>query len=187
MKTFSQLLLLGLLLQACFADHRVDVALPKEYEACCGLQPVDFEHSNGSIYMPNVFTPNGDGINDLFYPFISDEILEVQGFTILSASGDTVIFSRPTVLYDRLNEFAWNGLRRDGTLYRGRFKYGMRVISKDFKLRLLEGEACSVLCEPGTKELKVKKGCFYPSQVGNNGKAGKVDSTLTNKETDCLK
>jgi len=66
MKTFSQLLLLGLLLQACFADHRVDVALPKEYEACCGLQPVDFKHSNGSIYMPNVFTPNGDGINDVW-------------------------------------------------------------------------------------------------------------------------
>ncbi|MFN8348463.1 MAG: hypothetical protein U0X91_25900 [Spirosomataceae bacterium] len=74
-------------LQSCsLNDYRVEVTLPKEYEACCGVQPVEFKHSNGSIYMPNVFTPNGDGINDYFYPFISGEILEIQGFTIFSAT-----------------------------------------------------------------------------------------------------
>ncbi|MFN8348467.1 MAG: hypothetical protein U0X91_25920 [Spirosomataceae bacterium] len=189
MKIFLYLLLSVMVLQNCSVlnDHRVEITLPKEYEACCGVQPVDFKHSNGSIYMPNVFTPNGDGINDLFYPFISGEILEIQGFTIFSAVGDTVIFTRPTVLYDRLKEFAWNGLRNDGTVYKGRFKYGMRVVSKDLKLRLLEGEACSVICEPGTAELKIKKSCFFPSQAGKQEKAGKVDSTLSNSEKDCLK
>lgn len=189
MKTVIYLLLSVVALQSCsvFSDHRVEVTLPKEYESCCGVQPVDFKHSNGSIYMPNVFTPNGDGINDLFYPFISGEIAEIQGYTILSAIGDTILFQRGTVIYDRLKEYAWNGRRNDGTLYSGRFKYGMRVVSKDLKLRLLEGEACSVLCQPGTAELKTKRGCFYPSQAGKQEKAGKVDSTLSNAEKDCLK
>lgn len=188
MKTVIYLLIAVATLQSCIAQSDPKVTkLPKEYEACCGVQAVDFKHSNGAIYMPNVFTPNGDGINDLFHPFISGEILEIQAFTILSAVGDTVIFSRPTVLYDRLREFGWNGLRKDGTPYRGRFKYGMRVVSKDSKLRLLEGEACSVLCEPGTTELKTKKGCFYPNQAGKNEKLGKSDSTLANNEKDCLK
>ena len=175
-------------LQSCTPQNNdPEVTLPKEYEACCGVKPVNYQLSNGFIYMPNVFTPNGDGINDLFYPFISDEIAEIQQFTILSAVGDTVIFSRPTIVYDRINEFGWNGRRKDGSLYRGPFKYGMKVSSKDRKLRLLEGEACSVLCEPGTKDLKVKKGCFYPSQAGKNGQLGKLDSTASNVETDCLK
>lgn len=187
MKTVIYVVLSFVGLQSCVAQSDPKVALPKEYESCCGVQPVDFKLSNGSIYMPNVFTPNKDGINDLFHPFISAEIAEIQSFTILSAIGDTVIFSRPTISYDRLQEFGWNGQRKDGSLYQGRFKYGMRVVSKDIKIRLLEGEACSVLCQPGTAELKTKRGCFYPSQAGKQEKAGKVDSTLSNAEKDCLK
>jgi hypothetical protein len=189
MKKHLSLIALALVLQGCPGQEKDDpqVALPKEYESCCGVQPVDFKLSGGSIYVPNVFTPNGDGLNDLFYPFISQEIGEAQGFTIFDATGDTVIFQRPTVAYDRLNEFAWNGKRTDGSTYRGKFKYGMRVVSKDLVMRFVEGEACSVLCEPGTKELKTKKSCFYPSQAGKNEKAGKVDETLPNNETGCLK
>lgn len=192
MKTAFYLLVAVASLQGCAAQNNdPKVALPKEYEACCGVQPVDFKLSNGFIYVPNVFTPNGDGINDLFYPFISPEIGEVQGFTVFSAEGDTVLFQRQTIIYSEIEKWAWNGYRNNGstfsTRYKGRFKYGMRVVSKDRILRYVEGEACSVLCEPGTSELKVKKGCFFPSQAGKNDKLGKSDSTLANSEKDCLK
>jgi len=95
------------------------------------------------------------------------------------------------LVYSRLSEFTWNGRRNNGasssTLYRGKFKYRFRVVSKDYQVRFVEGEAYSVLCEPGTKDLKVKKGCFFPSQVGKGNKAGILDSTAANGEKDCLK
>ena len=33
------------------------------YEGCCGLEPVVFKVGAGSVYIPNVVTPNGSGIN----------------------------------------------------------------------------------------------------------------------------
>lgn len=175
----------------CSPQKDPNVELPAEYQACCGVEPVDFKLDNHSIYVPNVFTPNGDGINDLFYPSVSDGIGEVQGFTIFSAEGDTILFQRPTLNYNRLEDYAWNGYRNNGstfsTKYKGRFKYGMSVVSKDGKLRFVEGEACSVLCEPGTRELKSRKGCFFPSQAGKAEKAGMLNSALSNNEKDCLK
>lgn len=188
----SLLLLLGMTcLQSCSPkENAPQTPLPIEYESCCGVQPVDFQLGKHSIYVPNVFTPNNDGVNDYFYPFVSSGIGEVQGFTIFSAEGDTVLFQRPTLVYNDLENYAWNGYRNNGstfsTRYRGRFKYGMRIVSKDGLLRFVEGEACSVLCEPGTTELKEKKSCFFPSQAGENDKMGLLDSSLTSKEKECV-
>jgi hypothetical protein len=103
MKNLPYLLLSFITLQSCLAQDDPKVALPKEYESCCGVQPVEYKMADHSVYIPNVFTPNGDGINDQFYPFISGEISEVQGFTIFSAEGDTILFQRPTIVFERLS------------------------------------------------------------------------------------
>lgn len=189
MKKSLAFIAFALTLQSCPGQDKEDpqAGLSKAYESCCGVQPVEYKLTNGSIYIPNAFTPNGDGINDLFYPFISDEVTQVSNFTVMSSEGDSVLFYRPAVLYDRLREFAWDGQRSDGSMYRGKFKYGMIMINKDGKVRIVEGEACSILCEPGTKDLKAKKSCFYPSMAGKNEKFGKLDDKLVSNEKDCIK
>ncbi|GAA4419287.1 hypothetical protein GCM10023187_53450 [Nibrella viscosa] len=161
-----------------------------EYEGCCGAQPVEFTRAKKQIYVPNAFTPNGDGVNDYFRPYVNDEVGTVWGFTILSATGDTVLFMRPR--FDgsdstKLSYYAWNGLRKDGTRYKGLFKYRMRVDDKMANKDIIEGTACAIVCGPEANYFQSKQGCFFPAQAGENEKKGKLESARKNRETNCFK
>lgn len=157
-----------------------------EYESCCGVQPVEYTYNKKQIYLPNVFTPNGDGVNDYFMPYINDDVNAVWGFTILSAKGDSILYLMP--YFDFSNEknranYAWNGRRKDGTRYKGLFKYRMRVDDKLANKDVIEGQACAILCGPDAKIFKSKDGCFYPEQAGEKGRK---NPDKKNKETDCF-
>lgn len=171
-------------LQSCKTQVEGGTVLPSQaYESCCGSQPVEFTLGNAYVYLPNSFTPNGDGTNDWFMPFISGDAGEIQEFTILSAEGDTVLFQRPTFDYSRISMYAWDGMRKDGSAYKGLFKYGMRLITKQGKLKIVEGQACCIRCGPDTKFFQNKRGCFYPVQVNADGR---LDSKLSTRESGCF-
>ena len=63
-----------------------------------GVAYIEFEACN-SYYIPNIFSPNGDGINDRF-SFISDHIQEIDLFEIFDRWGNKVfvadVFNRDT-------------------------------------------------------------------------------------------
>ncbi|MCE7060112.1 gliding motility-associated C-terminal domain-containing protein [Dyadobacter sp. CY343] len=88
-----------ILLSICTAQTCSSQDQPKpvsqEYESCCGTQPVEFSYQKKRIYVPNVFTPNNDGVNDYFVPFVNDIVTDVWGFTIYSALGDTILYQKP--------------------------------------------------------------------------------------------
>ncbi len=188
MKTITILLFCftAILFNSCekTADEPV-VIEPAIYKACCGTKPVEFTFGLSKVYIPNVFTPNGDGLNDVFFPYISSDIVDVQDFTILSAVGDTVLFQRPSFNYDDIQNYAWKGARYfpNGTYksdYQGLFKYNMRIANKSGQSQYVEGEACLIRCGKDTKIFKTKSGCFYPDQadaVDNKG-LGKGNGTL---------
>lgn len=167
------------------------------YEGCCGKKRVEFTTNKANIFVPNVFTPNGDGVNDYFMPYISDEVSEVRSFKIFSAKGDTLIFRRLSFNFDDFKNNAWNGTRTNGdgffvSNYAGAFKYEMRIITKEKKLSIIKGEACALQCGKETKIFKTKEGCYYPSQAaetdnkGKNKGTGKVDKSLVSQEKDCF-
>lgn len=153
-----------------------------KYTACCGAEPVEYTHSDMSIYVPNAFTPNKDSINDLFFPFISGKVVEVIDFTIYTDVGDTILFYRPTVVYENLENYGWDGMRKEGLPYVGGFKYSMKMVNLNGDTRLFSGRACRIECGADADEIKEKEGCYFPEQAG---KEGKVDKTKGNKEKKC--
>jgi gliding motility-associated-like protein len=64
--------------------------------------------TGGRVNIPNAFTPNGDGRNDIFYIMGSQDIKMVRSFSIFSRWGQAV-FSE-TNIPPNDPKFGWNGL-----------------------------------------------------------------------------
>lgn len=154
------------------------------YESCCGTEPVEFKNGGIYVFVPNVFTPNNDGINDYFAPYVDENVAEVVNYFILSEKGDTVIFSRPTIDFKDITGSAWDGFRPNGKPYIGSFNYSMEVVTKGFALVKITGKACRIQCGPEAAVFKGRKGCFFPIQIDGNGK---LDPLLPNAEQECFK
>lgn len=71
-----------------------------------GLSYLELSVDSACIQAPNVFTPNGDGINDIFY-ILSRNIVSID-VRILNNSGQELINSNEL-------DFSWNGLDSTGT------------------------------------------------------------------------
>jgi len=169
----------------------------EKYEPCCGnLAEVNREIIPGiSIFVPNVFTPNGDGINDYFYPVVDTSLVpngSVLYFSIYDSEDDKVkkgIFNREWVNYNDIRNYAFDGGYLDSESlkwkkWEGQFWYQVNVIIEgkgEFKIK---GSACSVICDDEAAIFQDKQGCFFPIQVTKDIKG---DNKLSNQETDCFK
>jgi hypothetical protein len=172
MKTLLNLFFIVMLgaAHSCSAQETPQV-VSKDYEACCGTEPVEFTYDKKQVYVPNVFSPNKDGLNDYFAPFVNDVVTDIWGFSVYSAKGDTLLYQVPYFNTKmEINKYGWNGLRADGTAYKGLFHYKMRVDDIDANKHIVEGSACAVVCGPDAKVFQSKQGCFYPLQAGPEGK-----------------
>lgn len=162
-------------------DNREPV---KEYESCCGTEPSVLEIGKSYVYIPNVFTPNGDGKNDVFYPFVNDNINRIVYFEVFAETDTSkiLLYQVTNVSLDEVKKKGWNGLDNDGKPHKGYFTYSIYFQSKDKPFKI-KGAACAVLCGEDSSIFKNKEGCFYPEQVDDNGVFMK---SIQNSETDCF-
>ncbi len=177
-------------------------SINEKYKDCCGTDPKVIELPGGnSIYVPNVFTPNGDGINDLFYPIAKNQDPKLFGISELRIYNmrDTVIYYRRDFSYTiDLQEAAWSGQMRynifNETQYKpdqkydgGPFKYSFEAIyalnDGSLDVKLIDGQACMIRCEDEVSELRDRVGCFFPVQCVD----GAFNAQISNLENDCFK
>lgn len=182
---FLSALPLSLLLLNIFDCNGRKVESPKStvYESCCGAEPVEFNRDKAYMFVPNVFTPNGDQKNDFFAPQHNDEILGFDTYQIMTPVGDTVLFATTNYNPKNIENTAWNGLLKDGKPYQGLFKYRFTVFLKSGGIYYIEGKACRIVCGPEAKVFSDKKGCFYPVQADNSGRLNK---DAPNQESGCF-
>ena len=133
------------------------------YKGCCGAEHVEFKMEGGTIFIPNVFTPNGDGINDVFRPFYDATKIKVQNFEVTSTEKN-VLWKKET-FDSNVSLAGWSGNVVADSTYIGLFNYTMTFTDSKGTQKTVTGAACSVVCKDKTPiTIDNKKKCFFPMQ-----------------------
>jgi gliding motility-associated-like protein len=97
---------------------------------------------NRDFYVPNVFSPNGDLINDYFLVSAGPGVEVVEAMTIYDRWGE-IVFAKRQFLPNDVHE-AWDGSVRGKTVNPGVFAYIMTVRFKDGRIETKYGDVTIV-------------------------------------------
>ncbi|RYZ55055.1 MAG: hypothetical protein EOP49_03745 [Sphingobacteriales bacterium] len=90
MKTITASILAIFMFAGC--KDKEDAVLVTEPCHCNGL-PKNYTDSTGFLVLPTAFTPNGDGLNDLFRPVITPGLITPGSYLLsITAGNDAVLF-----------------------------------------------------------------------------------------------
>ena len=83
---------------------------------------------NTNVFIPNTFSPNGDGMNDLFYPR-GTGLFNVKTFRIFNRWGQ-LVFERYNVLPNNATD-GWNGTYNGKSLQSDVYVYMMEILCEN--------------------------------------------------------
>lgn len=101
-------------------------------ESKSNVIPEDETSTDYNLYIPNTFTPNGDGKNDIFKPLANFEVSQYE-MTIFSRSGDRLFTTRNI-------ENGWDGQRYGSQLQDGIYVYHIKYTDPDGKPQVKKGQ-----------------------------------------------
>ena len=81
-----------------------------------------------SIYVPTVFSPNGDGVNDLLFPSTDPSVTLIQYFEIYSRWGELLYSDKGFA--PNHGDIGWDGTTRNEKLLPGVYVYRLSAINK---------------------------------------------------------
>lgn len=133
------------------------------YEGCCGSTPFEFTSDVANIYIPNMVTVNGDGINDLFAIYMNNvdrlENVEIRGHS------DSLLFELSALdTQNEIDDLTWTPLTSTGTIYKGALHYQMTAIDTLGNSINIIGTSCSFTCDTTHAVLDSYLGCSYATQ-----------------------
>lgn len=82
---------------------------------------------NSAVFIPNTFSPNGDGMNDVFYPR-GNGIDRISYMTIVNRTGE-VVYNRKDISPDVSS--AWDGKHKGKNAGMGVYTYVIEIICKN--------------------------------------------------------
>ena len=91
------------------------------------------------LYLPNAFSPNGDGQNDYFNVFGRSEVIEtVEQLSIFDRWGGQIWASNDVIINDFMS--GWNGRGFDGKVNPGVYTYKVRIRYVDGQTQVYAGD-----------------------------------------------
>jgi gliding motility-associated-like protein len=93
---------------------------------------------NVDIYIPNVFSPNGDGINDRLLISAASDVEEIESMEIFDRWGNLVFAAKNFLSDDPTN--SWDGKMRGTEMNPGVYAYKMMARFKDGRFEFRNGD-----------------------------------------------
>jgi gliding motility-associated-like protein len=120
-------------------DTRTEYQLTIQNEYACNAsgKAIIKLFSGGKVNIPNGFSPNDDGHNDIFYVLASDEVKMLKKFEIFNRWGQQVFQVEQAEANDP--RFGWNGLMNGKPVEPGTYVYYVTVLFVDGTTQLYKG------------------------------------------------
>src|SRR4030095_2155666 len=180
MKSHHSALFFTLLLALCSCKKEDTSTL----KGCCDMPLINEEFGvtgSAHVYVPNVFTPNFDGINDHLM-VNGDSIERIIYFEIRNADNQLVFRVENIPLDDTLNR--WDG-KVNGSVQKGLYDVSLEVKADDGTIADFTGKVCNYPCGFGDEgDMVPVAHCQFPVQVTD----GLFDPTIPPGESpNCYK
>jgi len=146
-----------IILTICLSVLSCEDTGPGNMAGCCDKDALYASVGNGSIFVPNLFTPNGDSVDDWFYPR-GDSIANILEFEIHDYKGE-VVFRKENAEPGN-PDHGWNG-NVNGKLLQGLYSFSLTVEAFDGNKGTFSGEVCNYPCVI-IKDLEIENpfGCY---------------------------
>lgn len=90
------------------------------------------------MFVPNVFSPNHDNVNDYITVFSDDVLAQVVAFSIFDRWGELIF--RGTDFQVNVPELGWNGQFQDKPMSPGVFVYIAEIAFQDRSVQVIHGD-----------------------------------------------
>lgn len=97
-----------------------------------------FVDARRSVYIPNIFSPNGDGLNDRFTVFAGTDVLEIKGFIIFDRWGNMLYQKGPFLPNDL--QYGWDGTFEGQDMNSAVYVYYAEVLFVDGRTEVFKGD-----------------------------------------------
>ena len=118
-------------------DQQVHVAVSDEFGCFSDAVALIRAEVVRDVFVPNVFSPNGDAINDQFKPFAPDESILVNSFEIFNRWGELVYREEGESIASMVG---WDGRYRGVNSPPGAYVYTLNVEGSDGFKQVLVGD-----------------------------------------------
>ncbi len=147
-----------------FSCQIEDVLKENRYEDCCGTAPLELDFNPGKVYVANIFSPDGDGVNDYFYIQADPGIEIIEEFLINDRNGD-VIFQKYNIPPNNYID-SWSPLEDQKA---GLYEYTLKIRTINSQVFDGWGSVCLFRCEDAELFDVNEITCGFPLQHDGEG------------------
>lgn len=157
-KSTLTLLCLTILLSACCDNPEPPL------KGCCDTPAINTTVGNATLYVANIFTPNGDGLNDHLFPLGDLFLVRIISFQISDKEGQLVF--QALDLTPNISHLGWDGKTVNGVIKEGLYNVTVQAEASDGTISTVEGKVCNFPCMDmsGGETISIQ-GCQFPTQV----------------------